>query len=441
MPALWAWAERESYVPNCPMSAIASPGVHSYTPHSATTTAGAPGLNWVLLAVLSLTVGCSTQESAADANDTWVTDRDYEIGAVLEGDALFSWVPYLRVHEDHGVFVVEPREGQVSVWSPAGSLRYRVGRRGQGPGDLMFPYRLGFRPSGFWVRDNQRFTFFSYEGEFRETLPPPPTTVSYQGFRIRTEAILRSNSYLGVPQIPDHIEIGWGGTSFPEQPILRVYQAGDRWASDTLFWLDNHNKILALSDPNSEAGWSFFGAEPFAENDLYAIDLQREQIIIARRNLAPDVVRVYSISPSGDTLWRRSLELDPVPLTEERVANRVDELAANVLRVAQSTSPTRQPSRSTVKDWLRDSMFTSDHLPPVDALQVASTGEIWLRTWHESDTVRAWYSFPPDPSVPPREVLLPKWLGVLDATDTHVWGTRTDSLGVPHVVGRRLRHQ
>lgn len=411
--------------------------MHSRSPLPAGTAAVDYAFRLTSLAILCVMVGCGTRGSDADAG-AWTTEKDHEIGAALEGDALFSWVPYLRVHDEQGIFVVEPREGQVSVWSPTGSPRFRVGGHGEGPGELMFPYRVGFLSSGFWVRDNQRFTFFSYEGELQETLPPPPTTVSYQGFRIRTEAVLEDDTYLGVPQIPDHIEIGWAGSPFDEQPILRVRRSADGWATDTLFWLDNQNKILALGDPDGEGEWSYFGAQPFAENDLYAVDLQRERVIVARRNGSPDAVELYSLAPSGDTLWHRSLELTPVPLTEARLESRVGELAEQVRRAAGATAPDLPPSRSTARDWLRDSIFRPDYLPPVNALQVASTGEIWLRTWQVADTLSAWYSLPPDPSAPPRKVLLPEWLDVLDSTETHVWGTRTDSLDIPYVVGRRL---
>lgn len=38
----------------------------------------------------------------------------------------------------------------------------------------------------------------------------------------------------------------------------------------------------------------------------------------------------------------------------------------------------------------------------------------------------------------PRRVLVPEWLWVTDATETHVWGVQRDSLGRPLIIGRRL---
>lgn len=46
--------------------------------------------------------------------------------------------------------------------------------------------------------------------------------------------------------------------------------------------------------------------------------------------------------------------------------------------------------------------------------------------------------FLPGVAVAMRRVLLPEWLEIEDATDTHVWGVRRDDLDLPRVTGRRL---
>ena len=55
------------------------------------------------------------------------------------------------------------------------------------------------------------------------------------------------------------------------------------------------------------------------------------------------------------------------------------------------------------------------------------------------DTLIVWYSVERgDDESPPQRVLLPDWLVLLDATDTHVWGVWRDELDINYVVGRRL---
>ena len=78
-------------------------------------------------------------------------------------------------------------------------------------------------------------------------------------------------------------------------------------------------------------------------------------------------------------------------------------------------------------------------LPPRDPPVLAASNEIWVRTPQLLDTLRLYFAVPRgDPAALPRRVLVPEWLWVTDATETHVWGVRWDTLGAPHIVGRRL---
>ncbi len=151
----------------------------------------------------------------------WITEAEYQIG----NDTLFSWVPYLRVTADgHRVFVVEPNTGSVTVWTPEDSLIFAVGRRGEGPGEFIMPYRLHIHDDGsFYVRDFRRFTYFSATGELVRTVAGPPALVSYQGFRVQADALLQDGSYLGRPEIGAAVREGWqGAPPLVQEPLLRT---------------------------------------------------------------------------------------------------------------------------------------------------------------------------------------------------------------------------
>ena len=97
----------------------------------------------------------------------------------MTGDAAFGWVGQVRVSPDgRRVFVLEPNRARASVWTPDGRLLLDLGRAGEGPGDFMLPYRVHAWESGSHVRDQARFTFFSYDGTLLRTVPSPPTLVS-----------------------------------------------------------------------------------------------------------------------------------------------------------------------------------------------------------------------------------------------------------------------
>ncbi len=86
----------------------------------------------------------------------------------------------------------------------------------------------------------------------------------------------------------------------------------------------------------------------------------------------------------------------------------------------------------------RDGYFA---VPSIGSSGIVATasGEVWLKTFERSDTLVVYHAVRRgDMTGEPRRVLLPESISFRDATDTHVWGIWKDSLGVPHVVGRRL---
>lgn len=159
----------------------------------------------------------------------WLSEPEYRIGDAMAGDALFGFVPYLRVSPDgRRVFVLEPNQARVSVWTPAGRLLLDLGGPGEGPGDFVLPYRIHLDDSWFYVRDESRFTHFSYRGTVLKTVSNPPASVGYQGFPVRVHALLADGSFLGTPSIPASVEVGrWGDDPFDRKPVLRIWESGD----------------------------------------------------------------------------------------------------------------------------------------------------------------------------------------------------------------------
>ncbi len=62
-----------------------------------------------------------------------------------------------------------------------------------------------------------------------------------------------------------------------------------------------------------------------------------------------------------------------------------------------------------------------------------------MPTFEEADTLTVWYAIGRgDDESALRRVLLPTGFRARDATPTHVWGLRRDSLGITYVAGRKL---
>ena len=355
----------------------------------------------------------------------------------MTGNAAFGLVGQVRVGPDgERVFVIEPNRARVSVWTPDGRLLLDLGRAGEGPGDFMLPYRVHAGESGFYVRCQSRFTFFSYDGTLLRTVPSPPTLVSYQGFPIHAGAILEDGSFLGDPGIPASLELGlWGDDPIDREPILRIWESDAGWSQETLAWMNNRNGTLGAVLEN---GFYIVG-QPFGAADHYRPDPGAGTVVLVRKSrdyLEPGEAEFLEIAAGGDTIWRRRLSFDPIRLTRPMLDEAIDEDAEILDR---SSSPEDRRGRSA-RELIEDALHAPEYLPAVDYFLLASSGrQIWLKSLERVDTLRVWYSFDrKDNESPPRRVLLPESIIFWDMTDTHVWGVRRDELDINYVVGRRL---
>lgn len=401
-----------------------------------------PFLVAAVLAAVALPLACGP---ATDLGPTgalgydeaaWVSEPEFMIGDAQSGPAAFSWVPHLRLDSAGSrVLVVEPRISRLTIWTPQGDLLLDVGQRGEGPREFVGLRRVHLGPSSFRVRDQQRFTELSYAGEVLATAPNPPTSASYRGFRIEVGAHLPDGSYLGVPAVPARAAYGFDGDDPVDQlPVLRVRDTGEGWGAESIFTLNKRNEIIAIRY-NSENP-PLWTAQFLSDADLHEIDLGAGTLVVARRNVGVGLTEILEVSADGDTLWRRRQAIDPLEITPEVLNEQIDRYVRMTAAFPGSSAPQAVLRRSVV-----DAMYVpeSGFLPPLLALRLSSSGHVWLRTREVSDTLSTWYSFRRgDVASPARKVLLPRWLNLMDASDTHVWGVWRDSLDVPYVVGRRL---
>lgn len=394
-----------------------------------------PSLALILLAACD---DRSTEPVGGD-DPVWLSKPEYQFGDALAGDAVFGTVSYLRVSTDgRRVFVVEPTESRVTVWTPQGRQLLDLGRPGDGPGDFMMPYRLHLADSGFHVRDQTRFTWFSNDGTLLRTVPNPPTSVGYQGFRVVADALLADGSFLARPSIPRRIVLGLSGEEpIRRIPVLRLRESPDGWTQVPIAWRDIRNDDFFLT---FDDGGTLFAAQPYSDADRYRLDPGAGTVTIVRNageDLRAGQAEVVEVSAAGDTVWRRRLNLGAIFLSQGRAEAELAEFVQGVADFAeQSMSAT--PGQS-LDDQIDGALYLPDHLPPVKDLFLASSGQVWLKSHEIVDTLRVWHTLERGDSVSaPRRVLLPDGFRAMDATDSHVWGVWSDELDINYVVGRRL---
>ena len=390
--------------------------------------------------LLVLVVACGPDARSGPqvpAQTVWTSEAEFKIGPAYEGSAAFSWVHLVRADEER-VLVLEPNESRVTIWTPEGSLLFDRERRGAGPGEFIGPYRVHLGASSFRVRDTQRFTELSFDGEVLSTAPNPPTSVSFRGSRIKAEAHLSDGSYIGVAELPTRVELGLDGDDPVDQiPVYHIRETDQGWTLDEIYKLDQANSTFRV-EYGEDASMST--AQLLSDQDLHEVDLGTGTLVVVRRKGGAGLVDVLEIAADGDTLWHRQDTLAPIPITPELLAEYAD----------LHTELARMPGLSSGAGDLRKKAVEAMYVPesgyfaPVRRLMLSSSGHVWLRIWtqHETDTPPAWYAFPRgDVESPVRKVLLPRGFQLMDGTETHVWGVQHDSLDIPYVVGRRLVRQ
>ena len=122
-----------------------------------------------------------------------------------------------------------------------------MGGIGEGPGRFSGMFVVQVESGGFHARDSGRFTSFSTDGVFIETVRFPPPSLSYRGFGLRPEALLGDGSFLAVPVVPAQVMMGsMGDDPIESLPVLRLSEGNDGWSVDTVAMLNSRNRHLMI---------------------------------------------------------------------------------------------------------------------------------------------------------------------------------------------------
>ena len=386
-----------------------------------------------------LATGCDGTTTQVSETRTWITETAYEIGDAIEGDALFSRLADVRVTPDgNRVLALDAGSGRLTVWTPEGSLVADVGGRGQGPGEFENPSQVEFHSSGFLVRDSRRFTLYGGDGALLHTVPPPPPTLSFQGFRLQPRALLEGGGHLARPLVPARVVAGWDGDDpVHEWPVFLMRPDSAGWAMDTVVVLDMGNSALSVRPADGSFAWGYHGPQPYGDSDLDIYDSRTGSVVVVQRSGGSGGARLLEVAANGDTIWDRSLQFPAIPISGEVAAKYIEEVAERIS--ARSVSSASRITDRQAAVFVEDALYLPEFYPAVDFVEGMSEGDVWLRTHETVDTLQVWYAVRRgDNQSPPRRVLLPRTFYPSDLSGIHVWGIRYDTLGVNYVVGRRM---
>lgn len=386
----------------------------------------------LLAPLATFTLAACTDEPSVTLTpvEEWITEPHYEIGDQMEGDALFARISSVVPTADGSrVYVLDRQAYEVTIWTPDGTLIGRVGRAGDGPGDFASPGSLFLFDDGFQVAEGLRITTFSVDGDL-----------------VRADGLERAMNPSGDPSLGrlyhaiamfDDRSVGavssavlvWSGSVTEEMsedahPVVRITHDDGSFGVDTLGLLDYRDVWLTLGSRGRLAK-----RQPFVSPDDFDMDPWNGSVVFSRAPATPPgLLELIEVSIAGDTVWTRRIHLPPIPVTEDEVQAAADEFAPYL---ADGT-----PAQK--RDAVRDRMIIPEHWPATLAIGLRANGEIWFRPAGEDDP-RIWYAVRKrEDDGPIRRIVVPESFRPLDANATHVWGVRTDEMGVQYVAGLRL---
>jgi hypothetical protein len=91
-------------------------------------------------------------------------------GSKAKGDYIFNGILTLAVDDEGNIYILDEKGCLIKVFDKSGKYLRTIGRKGQGPGEINFPYALDLNSATreIVVLDaaSRRFSFFDFQGRF-----------------------------------------------------------------------------------------------------------------------------------------------------------------------------------------------------------------------------------------------------------------------------------
>ena len=393
------------------------------------------------LAVI-LTTSCGDDGGPATssfADTPWTFDGpEVRIGSLDDPDYIFSPVERLALGPDGLLHSLHPDEATLRQWTTEGTPAGSFGRAGEGPGEFVVPYNMGFFGDSLWVWDvlRSRASYFDLGGEFLGSVSAMVGFGGPDGSTLRPVRPYRDGSFLGMA-FPSLDQVANG--QLTRTPFVLMDAEGN---TQSHIWMHPHEPRDVLALPRDDGTGGRYAGQPFGD-DVLPTDIDHGVLAVERRAWTGDgeaVVTVTGIGFTGDTLFTNRVSYTPTPLPTARVDSVV---RATAERMHPSMSR-REPGLTirALEEDIRRAIYAPAYLPAVAELAVARNGNIWLRRFDpvESETgeqMNEWWILDPAGS-PMARAHTPAGLRMMLIGDEAVWGVESDELDVDYIMRYRL---
>ncbi|WP_420448564.1 6-bladed beta-propeller [Candidatus Palauibacter sp.] len=350
----------------------------------------------------------------------WTLERGVTIGSVDDPVYGLSRVGGVLADAER-VFVLQPQDGRVRVFSRSGEFVRDLGRPGAGPGELTRPNRMGWHGSRLWVTEpvSGRLTFFDVATGEAETIRYR-ANVPGSLHRWMPFAVLANGRFVASPEITG----GHGGQATASEFAIIVTEPNGT-LRDTLArrsFAGNLGKITA-----GIADGEIWVISLLPDHDLLSVAPNGSSIVLVKRRgwdggTIPAEFEVTEIDLHGDTVYRRRIEYEP-----RRVPS--DFFDDDIARSADGPGINNRRAHARA---LREFYEERRYFPPVTAVSMGGDGTTWVAGVDE-DGEREWLVLDGAGS-PIGRLRLPTTSYIAHANEAECWVVERDALDIPYVV-------
>lgn len=394
------------------------------------------------VAALCALLACGALEAQDTCSPDWRLVEQARIGS-LDGPDALSRFSSIAIGPNREVYVPQPMSGSVMVFDAEGNLIRSFGRDGSGPGDFEFgPRTVRWADGQLWVGDRTRAQ--SFTSDLR-----PDAFVTFlfyephEGVFFRPDAPLADGSMLtrqSMTPVPHAL------TSLP---IRRFNRDGS--VVDTIVTLDVTGDRVIVDE---RGGFTMHPLRELLPGSTgsrmhLSVTADRSELVLlgAVDEGSNPAFELLRISITGDTLLRRSVPYEPVPITRSDRAWWIEEFSA-VLAGDYSIEDSRsrrmtEATRNRERRNARESLELPATYPPVRQVISATDSTVWVlrepdlpsmsNRWEVYDHEGQLIGRPTDESgSDPFQPWLPR-LQLLQVSVEEVWATSRDDLAVSYL--------
>lgn len=386
-----------------------------------------------VVAVFSAAAGLPAQER----RDTLVA-----VSRLAVPDSVpLTYIEQLVYAADGSMFMLDAQTEGVLAFGPDGAFRRRIGRRGEGPGELLSPWRLGMLGRDtLWVADTRRRVNF-YDASTGESLadfgPVTWDAATAGGEIVRPFAALADHSIMAFR---------WAERDVLAEVLAFRIERGSAAEGAPLALLGLRDRFVSARVPTGDGNLQL--RNPFSHSDMIAFGPGGRRVAVIRRP-RPEGSPAFFVAERHDVL--RGV-VDTIQVSYEPRSLDVGEIRA----WAEDLGPVERvvelgvfPSRAAAVGAVLEALDAPGHHPPIEnrgrgiideGVIMDPEGRMWFQMHDPSGRSNEWIVVSGEGSAGEvSRVAAPEGARLLAVSGDRVWAEVRDAFDVPAVQVLRIQ--